>query len=99
MNIKIQDIVIKYLQDFTEEEQIDVKEVLDIDTKLFGGNGIFSSIQLVAFVTGVEEAMEDQMDIMLTIADEKAMSRRVSPFSSVRHLVAYIEEKIATEDE
>ena len=40
----------------------------------------------------------NDLDIELTLADEKAMSRRTSPFSNVKYLISYVEEKI-NEDE
>ena len=53
-----------------------------------------SSIQLVSFISELEENLEDDLDVELILADEKAMSRLTSPFSSMKHLTSYVEEKI-----
>jgi hypothetical protein len=42
----------------------------------------------------IEEAIEDQFNTSIILADEKAMSRRTSPFSRVSYLVEYILELI-----
>lgn len=39
----------------------------------------------------VEQNIEDIYDISVTLADEKAMSQKESPFASVRALAKYIE--------
>ena len=64
------------------------------NTKLFGGNGILDSLGLVSFIVSVEEVLEDKFDISIVLADEKAMSRRTSPFSKISYLADYILELI-----
>lgn len=86
--------MMQVLGDFLNEENIVFDGKLTEETRLFGGDGMLTSIQLVMFITSLEEEIEDEWDVMLTLADEKAMSRRVSPFSSIKYLADYIEEKI-----
>ena len=74
------------------DEEIDLAE--GEQTKLFGGDGILDSLGLVSFVVTVEEALEDEYGISVILADEKAMSRRTSPFSRISYLVDYIIELI-----
>lgn len=57
---------------------------------LYGTYGVFDSMQLVNFLAAVEEALEDELDLEISLTSEKAVSRKVSPFSSVRNLVAFI---------
>jgi len=98
MKRSIKSIIEETLISFIKEEEIELLIEINEDTKLFGSNGLFSSIQLVSFITELEENLEDDLDIELTLADEKAMSRRTSPFSNVKYLISYVEEKI-NEDE
>ncbi|MGW7358323.1 hypothetical protein ACWGI0_17220 [Streptomyces sp. NPDC054802] len=61
---------------------------------LYGDNGVFDSMQLVNFLTQVEEALEDEYDVEISLTSEKAVSQRVSPFSSVSRLIKFIEAEL-----
>ena len=85
--------IINFLEEFlTEELEETIK--LSLDSKLFGGGGPLDSMALVSLVVELEEYIEDEFGITVTLADEKAMSRRTSPFSRVSYLINYINEKI-----
>lgn len=62
--------------------------------KLFGNDGVLDSLGLVSFIVLVEEVLEDEFGISIVLADEKAMSRRTSPFSRISYLADYILELI-----
>tara|TARA_B100000787_G_C16076662_1_gene242466 strand:+ start:46 stop:342 length:297 start_codon:yes stop_codon:yes gene_type:complete len=98
MEKSVKSIIEESLNSFIKEEMIEVSTDIDENTRLFGSDALFTSIQLVFFITELEENLEDELDVSLTLADEKAMSRRTSPFSSVKYLISYVEEKIK-EDE
>jgi len=87
---KLIDLVLNLLVGYFEENN----ETVDLSngelTKLFGSEGLLDSLGLVTFIVSVEEALEDEFGISLVLADEKAMSRRTSPFSRVSYLVDYI---------
>jgi acyl carrier protein len=44
----------------------------------------------VNFIVTIEQALEDHFDICVTLADEKAMSLKNSPFRTVETLGEYI---------
>ncbi len=73
-------------------ESVDLTERENI--KLFGGDGLLDSIGLVSFVVEVEERLEDEFDVSVVLADEKAMSRRTSPFARISYLADYILEVV-----
>tara|TARA_B110000902_G_scaffold239212_1_gene287726 strand:+ start:66 stop:362 length:297 start_codon:yes stop_codon:yes gene_type:complete len=98
MNKTVKSIVEETLSSFIVEETIENSIEINENTRLFGSDALFSSIQLVSFITELEENLEDELDVYLTLADEKAMSRRTSPFSSVKYLISYVEEKIKEDD-
>ena len=52
---------------------------------------------LVNLLVDLEELIEDDYGLSVTLADEKAMSRRTSPFTRVKYLIEYIQEKINTD--
>jgi D-alanine--poly(phosphoribitol) ligase subunit 2 len=87
-------LVLKLLKEHFEEsgEKVDLNE--GEMTKLFGGDGLLNSLGLVSFIVALEESLEDEFGISVLLADEKAMSRRTSPFSRVSYLVDYIQELI-----
>lgn len=85
-------IVIKCIEQFSIDSDI----VIDIsegeNTRLFGGDAPLDSLGLVSLIVEIEEALENELGKSVILADEKAMSRRTSPFSRIIYLVDYIEE-------
>jgi acyl carrier protein len=78
--------------------QVEYDQVFDLSegeqTRLFGGNGQLDSLGLVSLVVNIEEDIETELGISLILADEKAMSRRTSPFSRIGNLIDYINELV-----
>jgi acyl carrier protein len=66
------------------------------DSVLFGPGGL-DSLGLVRFIVIVEERISDQTDRSLTLASDKAMSRKNSPFRTLATLADYITECLAEE--
>lgn len=89
--------LIEILTNFLEEEIGEVIE-LKADSKLFGGSGPLDSMSLVNLLVELEEYIEDEFDTSVTLADEKAMSRRTSPFSRVDNLLNYLNEKLQSDE-
>lgn len=73
------------------------KEKLSLDDVpgliLYGTKGVFDSMQLVSFLAAVEEVLEDELNIEISLTSEKAVSQKISPFSSVKNLIAFIREE------
>jgi acyl carrier protein len=76
------------------ENKIDLKA--GRDTRLFGGDAPLDSLNLFMLIVNIEDAIDTELGFSLTIADERAMSRRVSPFASVGLLTNYIVDLIAS---
>jgi acyl carrier protein len=66
-------------------------------TKLFGRGAPLDSLGLVSVVTEIEERLEEEKGITVVLADERAMSRRASPFRTLASLVDYLEECLGDE--
>jgi acyl carrier protein len=62
---------------------------LGTDTPLFGREGMLDSLGLVALVVAVEQAIEDEYGVSVTLADERALSERKSPFRTIGALAEY----------
>lgn len=60
------------------------------DTILFGRSGVLDSLGLVNLIVTVEERVEEEFGVAITIADERAMSQENSPFKSVGTFANYI---------
>ena len=58
-------------------------------TALYGREGVLDSLGLMSIVTGLEEAIEDQSELLVTLADDKALSRKTSPFRTVGTLADF----------
>ena len=67
------------------------------DTKLFGNDGILDSMGLVNLVVSLEERIQEEYDVAITLADESAMSLSKSPFLTVASLAYYIEKLLREE--
>jgi len=61
-----------------------------LDTVLFGRSGVLDSLGLVNLIVAAEEKIEEEFGITITIADERAMSRKNSPFRTIGTLVDYV---------
>ena len=62
-----------------------------LETKLIGGNNKLDSLGLINLIVALEQNIEDEFDISLTLADERAMSKKHSPFRTIGSLADYIE--------
>lgn len=82
----IYDSIDELNQQLSEQDRLEKS----LETRLFGGNSKLDSLGLINLIVAVEQNIEDEFDISLTLADERAMSQRHSPFRTVGSLVDYI---------
>ncbi|MBX7247335.1 MAG: hypothetical protein K1X53_17715 [Candidatus Sumerlaeaceae bacterium] len=61
------------------------------ETVLYGPGGNLDSLGLVTLVLSVEREVDDEFGTPVSLADEKAMSQKTSPFRNVGTLADYIE--------
>ena len=60
------------------------------DTRLIGREAVLDSMGLVNLIVEVEQYLEEEHDITLVLANDRAMSQQRSPFRSVQTLTDYI---------
>ena len=94
MTDKIEILINNSISNTIEDEQGDIKNNSNESVSLYGIDGIFDSIGLVTFLIELEQKIEDEFDKSITIADEKAMSMKNSPFRSIPALSDYIIDKL-----
>ena len=88
--LKIQDTIYTAIEDLNkilpDSNQLDKSN----DTMLYGQEGKLDSLGLVNFIVAVEQKIEQKFNKSVTLADEKAMSQKNSPFKSVSTLIDYV---------
>jgi acyl carrier protein len=90
----LQKIIFEVANEFNQslKHKIDVHK--NLDAGLYGPEGVLDSISLVSFVIAVEQAIQDQCGIPVSLSDENALSQKRSPFQTMGTLLDYIEERI-----
>jgi acyl carrier protein len=74
----------------TEEQKFEVNK----DTKLFGNNSNIDSLSLVSIIVDLEMLFSEEYGFDLSLTDDRAMTREISPFISITSLADYIVEII-----
>lgn len=92
--MKTKSEITKVIYDSIEEiNQLNgTKIVKDPNTKLFGRECELDSLGLVNLIVSIEENINNEYNASITIADEKAMSQKHSPFRTVDTLADYVTE-------
>lgn len=68
----------------------DTKIIKAVDTSLFAAKSGLDSLGLVNLIVSLEENINNEFNVAISIADERAMSQKHSPFRSVDTLADYI---------
>jgi acyl carrier protein len=59
-------------------------------TRLLGSGSALDSMHLVSLIIAIEREVEESCGVALTLADERALSMKASPFRSIQSLADYI---------
>jgi len=94
MRDKVLGIVKTAIADLNEELRYPELESLTEETGLHGGDGGIDSLSLVSLIVEIESMVGTELGEQVVLADEKAMSRRNSPYRNVGSLVDFIVEQI-----
>lgn len=78
------------LRDLYEQNGIAVGDEPGEDTHLIGRRALLDSLGLVTLIVDLEQKIEETFDVALTLANERAMSQKNSPFLTVGSLADYI---------
>ena len=91
MQKKIIDLIFDTIDKFNNEYSDEIQLEKSSHTALLGQGSKLDSLGLINLIVAVEQNVEDKFDITITLADERAMSQRISPFRTVGSLADYIE--------
>lgn len=75
---------------FPEEDRIPVNE----NTVLFGLNSAIDSLSLVSVIVDLETEFMDIHNFELSLTDDRAMTRKISPYDNISVLSDYIYELV-----
>jgi acyl carrier protein len=83
-------LVTASLNDVFKELDIVPPGEVDETTPLLGRGALLDSLGLVTVIVDIEQRLAEQHGVAISLADERAMSERHSPFRSVGALADYI---------
>jgi len=92
--IDVEKMVLSAARELNLQQPEDRQLELEPETQLFGRGSKLDSLGLVNLIVMVEEKALDEFDAIITIADERAMSQKNSPFRTIRSLSEYVLELI-----
>jgi len=83
-------IVVACLRDAIEQLGGQSAEGVNADTVIVGQGAVLDSIGVVSLIVDIEQRLESDHDVSVTLASEKAMSQRSSPFRTASVLADHI---------
>lgn len=93
------DIVVASLQEVFVQTAMPAPEAVTEETVLVGKDAVLDSLGVVSLIVEIEQRVEGGHGVSVTLANDKAMSQRNSPFRTVGvltdHLVAMVAEESA----
>lgn len=87
----VKDTVIGAVRDVSERPGLPTL-LLETDERLFGEQGKLDSLGLVELVVAVEEHVQDELGVRLTLSDERVLDRPKSPFATVGDLIDFVDD-------
>lgn len=83
-------VLATFMQVFNDSDKtIDIEP--NADTPIMGSDSPFDSVDLVTFIVALEQTLEDDHNVSITLADDRALGQAVSPFKSIGTISDYIE--------
>jgi acyl carrier protein len=97
MKQKIYEVVTGAILELNNELQVEELNSPTSETRLYGSKSALDSISLVTLIADIEDKISAEFGRDIVLADERAMSQRLSPFGRVSTLVDYIEKLLSEE--
>jgi len=94
MRNEVVTLIAEAVKELNEELQYESLERVSEETPLFGGDDGIDSLSLVRLVLDVEQRIDARFDKAVSLADERAMSARRSPYRSVGALADFVIDKM-----
>jgi acyl carrier protein len=87
MKEKVEEIVFNIIKNNTEDINIGS---ISYDTLLLSEGSAIDSMTIVSIVVDLESELTDAFQKEISLSDDKAMSRKISPYDNVKNLIEYI---------
>ena len=84
------DIVVASLKEVFEQNGLPSAESIGEDTVLVGADPVLDSMGVVQLIVEVEQRLEQSHGVAVTLANDKAMSQKNSPFRTVGVLADHV---------
>ena len=88
------EIVLKQVNSLVDTLPKDQKFEVKENIVLFGRNSNIDSLSLVSLIVDLEAYFLDEHNLEISLTDDRAMTREVSPFNTVASLTDYLHEII-----
>jgi acyl carrier protein len=85
----LRELIEKTLKLISPKAKIQISD----DLALFAADGVLDSIRLASFLLEVEQQLLETSGVSIRLLTDKALSRKVSPFSTVGSLIDFILEQ------
>lgn len=89
--MNVTDIILEQIRLYNETLDVPVDLSHGKDSILFGPGGVLDSVDFVSLILDIEQAVEEETGKHISLADEKALSQKNSPFRTVNTLAEYIQ--------
>lgn len=96
--VSIHDLVIASLREVIAQSGQTPPAELGEETALIGSSAVLDSIGMVTLIVEIEQQIEERYGRSLTLANDRAMSQKNSPFLTVQTLTDYVMSLLAEED-
>lgn len=90
MEAKIRGIVYAALQELNTYRSSESPLEISDSLILFGSGSPLDSLDLVSVITDVEEKLNDELSISLSLTDDHALATVPSPYDSVKNLIEFV---------
>lgn len=94
MDFNLREIILRELAAMADQDDVPLAVEPSLETPLFGDGGVLDSLGLVELITAVEQEIESEAGVTVSLADEQAFSQRQSPFATVATLADYAETRV-----
>jgi acyl carrier protein len=94
LNKEVEKLVLETLDEINEGLEEPEKIDRSINTILVGHGGQIDSLGLVQLIVSVEQKVNDNFNVEVSIVDDKAFSQNHSPFRTVGTLIDFVTGKI-----
>lgn len=89
----VRDRVVAAVRAAATELNPSLEEPIDLDAgegaALYGGDGPLDSLALVTLTSTVEQLLDDEFGVLVSLTDERALSQARSPFRTVGALADF----------